>query len=54
MSFARSLGILVALGVPAIIGPGVVWAATESWPAIYVFLALLGLFGIGFIDTRRL
>jgi hypothetical protein len=54
MSITRSLGILIALGVPVIVGSGLVWSFTSSWIAIYVFLIILAFTALGFIDTSRM
>ncbi|MFO8111557.1 MAG: hypothetical protein R6T92_03515 [Desulfosalsimonadaceae bacterium] len=53
MSITRSLGALVTLGVPAIIGSGFVWHFTSSWEAIYIYLIILALTALGFIDLSR-
>ncbi len=53
MSITRSLGILVTMGVPAIVGSGFVWAFTGSWTGISIFLVILAFTALGFIDTAR-
>ncbi len=52
-AIARSLGILVAMGVPVIVGSGFVWHFAESWTAVYVYLFVLILTALGFIDLSR-
>ncbi len=52
-AIARTLGILVAMGVPVIVGSGFVWHFAESWTAVYVFLFILVFTAIGFIDLSR-
>lgn len=41
MDISRKLGIMIFTGVPAIMGGGIVWAATHSWIGIGIFEALL-------------
>ena len=53
MTLTRSIGILVAMGVPALVGSGFTWALTGSWTAIYIFLAILAFTALGFIDAAR-
>ena len=53
MTITRSLGILVAFGVPAIIGSGIVWELANNWEAVGVFLIVLALTALGFIDIRH-
>ncbi len=53
MSLTRSLGVLVTLGVPAIIGSGFVWSFFENWTAVYAFLVILAFTALGFVDVAR-
>jgi hypothetical protein len=41
MSVSRKLGILVFCGVPAIVGGGIVYALTHSYPAVAAFETIL-------------
>jgi hypothetical protein len=41
MEISRKLGILVFCGVPAIVGGGIVYSATHSYPAVAVFEVIL-------------
>ncbi len=42
MDIARKLGILVTMGVPAIVGGGIVYALFgHSWPPVAVYEVLL-------------
>lgn len=47
MNFSRMLGILIIFGVPVIIGGGVVYALTHSWPATFVFEIILAFAALG-------
>lgn len=50
MNVARKLGILIVLGVPAIVGSGIVYAVFGSYVAVAVFLVFLLLFAGGFVS----
>lgn len=51
MDISRKLGIMIFTGVPAIMGGGIVWAATHSWIAIGIYEALLYA-GAFYLTTR--
>ncbi len=53
MSITRSLGVLVTLGVPSIVGSGIVWQASHNWMAVYVYLIILAFAALGFVDLSR-
>lgn len=46
---SRKLGTLVIMGVPAIIGGGLTYAAFENYTALVVYEILLGFAALGFI-----
>ncbi len=48
MKIARILGTLVIFGVPVIVGGGIVYALTESFPAMFVFEIILAFAALGF------
>ena len=48
MRIARILGTLVIFGVPVIVGGGIVYALTESFPAMFVFEIILAFAALGF------
>jgi len=48
MRIARILGTLVVFGVPVIIGGGIVYALTESFPVMFVFEIILAFAALGF------
>ena len=50
MQISRKLGIIVFFGVPAIIGGGVVYAASHSYPLVGLYEAVLLLFAGAFIS----
>jgi len=51
MDISRKLGILIFTAVPAIMGGGIVYAASGgSWPAIAVYEIVLLLTSLGFIS----
>lgn len=50
MSVSRKLGILVVLGVPAIIGGGIVYSIFQSYTPMVVYEILLGFAALGFIS----
>jgi len=41
MSISRKLGILVFFGVPAIIGGGIIYWLTYSYPIMFTYQAIL-------------
>jgi zinc transporter ZupT len=44
MDISRRLGILVMMGVPAIVGGGIVYAIFESYTPMWIYEVLLLLF----------
>jgi len=50
MSVTRKLGILVAFGVPAIVGSGITYAVFGSYISVAIFIILLLSFAGGFIS----
>ena len=47
---SRKLGTLVLMGVPAIIGGGIVYFAFGNYTALIVYEVLLGFSALGFIS----
>ncbi len=43
MEFKRRFGVVIVSGIPAIVGSGLLWALSEKWILVYVFLSLLAL-----------
>jgi hypothetical protein len=41
MELKRRFGVVIVCGVPAIVGSGLLWALSEKWALVYVFLFLL-------------
>lgn len=41
MQLGRRFGIAIVCGIPAIVGSGLLWALTESWIVVFVYLFLL-------------
>jgi Gpi18-like mannosyltransferase len=56
MRIARILGTLVIFGVPVIVGGGIVYALTESFPAMFLFEIILAFaaLGVAFRDGVKL
>jgi hypothetical protein len=50
MDISRKLGILIFLGVPAIVGGGIFYAAFESYTPVFIFETLLLLIAGGFFS----
>jgi len=48
---SRKLGILILMGVPAIIGGGLVYYAFGNFTALIIFEILLGFTALGFISN---
>jgi hypothetical protein len=48
MRISRILGTLIVFAVPVIIGGGIVYALTKSWPAMYLFEVILFFAALGF------
>lgn len=49
-AISRKLGTLVLIGVPAIIGGGIVYHAFGNYTALIVYEVLLGFTALGFIS----
>jgi hypothetical protein len=49
-SISKKIGTLVIFGVPVIIGGGIVYYFAQSFPAMYVFEAVLLLAALGFVS----
>ena len=49
-AISRKLGTLVLIGVPAIIGGGIVYYAFGNYTALIVYEVLLGFTALGFIS----
>jgi len=47
---SRKLGTMVLMGVPAIIGGGLVYYGFQNYTALIVYEVLLGLTALGFIS----
>ncbi len=52
VSISRKLGTLVIFGVPVIVGGGIVYHFTHSFPAMFVFEIILVFAALGFIDKK--
>ena len=50
MSIIRKLAILVAFGVPAIVGSGIVYAAFGNYMSVVIYIVLLLSVAGGFIS----
>ncbi len=49
MTVSRKLGTLVLMGVPAIIGGGIVYYFTQSFPVMWLYEVILGFTFLGLI-----
>lgn len=49
-AISRKLGTMVLMGVPAIIGGGIVYFAFESYTTLIVYEVILGFTSLGFIS----
>ncbi|MGM0452081.1 MAG: hypothetical protein ACQERN_02805 [Thermodesulfobacteriota bacterium] len=52
ISISRKLGTLIIFGVPVIVGGGIVYYFTHSFPAMFVFEIILAFAALGFIDKK--
>ncbi|MEZ4566888.1 MAG: hypothetical protein R2860_07930 [Desulfobacterales bacterium] len=49
---SKKLGTLVLMGVPAIIGGGIVYFALGNYTALIIYEVLLGFAALGFISNK--
>lgn len=49
MHIWRRIGIAIVLGVPAIIGAGLVWELAANWQVVFGYLGLLGFIALAFL-----
>ena len=52
MAISRKIGTLIIFGVPVIVGGGIVYYFTHSFPAMFVFEIILAFTALGFIDRK--
>ena len=50
MTISRKLGILLLMGVPAIVGGGIVYHFFQNYTAMIIYEILLGFTALGFIS----
>lgn len=41
MELKRRFGVIIVSGIPAIVGSGLMWALSETWALVFVYLFLL-------------